>query len=92
MSKLYLKDRTPRTYDPQVFAELLRLIEVQVNQLSSGAFNARRQDAATAAPTTGTWEQNDIVWNSDCDSGDVIGWVCVVSGAPGTWKGFGTIA
>ena len=45
-----------------------------------------------AAPIAGPWVQGDMVWNSDPDSGDPIGWVCTESGSPGTWKAFGTIA
>ena len=46
----------------------------------------------TAPPTTGAWTRNTIVWNSAPSAGGVIGWVCVSSGTPGTWKSFGTIA
>lgn len=46
---------------------------------------------AFAAPTTGTWNKNDTVWNEDVSAGGYIGWVCVTSGSPGTWKGFGAI-
>jgi hypothetical protein len=41
-----------------------------------------------AAPDDGTWSQGDIVWNSQPARGGVLGWVCVKSGAPGTWKSF----
>lgn len=34
----------------------------------------------SAAPTTGTWLQGDIVFNSDPDAGEPSGWVCVESG------------
>ena len=46
----------------------------------------------SAAPTTGTWAQSDKYKNtSPIESGSggskyvVIGWVCTVSGTPGTW-------
>lgn len=47
--------------------------------------------ATTAAPTTGTWESGDRVWNSAPSAGAYAGWICTSSGAPGTWKGFGLI-
>ena len=46
----------------------------------------------TVAPTTGTYEVGDIVWNSAPSTGEFIGWVCTVSGTPGTWLGFGLIS
>lgn len=46
----------------------------------------------TSAPTTGTWAVGDKVKNSaPSESGSagskyvIIGWVCTVSGTPGTW-------
>lgn len=46
----------------------------------------------SAAPTTGTWKVGDKVYNTAPAAGGYIGWVCIVAGTPGTWKGFGTIA
>ena len=46
----------------------------------------------TAAPTSGTYTRKQIVWNTEPSPGGVIGWVCVASGSPGTWKAFGNIA
>lgn len=50
------------------------------------------QTVGTAAPTTGTWDRGNIVWNENPASGQPIGWVCVGYGTPGTWKSFGTIS
>ena len=44
-----------------------------------------------AAPGDGPWLLGDIVWNADPAATEYIGWVCVVAGTPGTWKGFGAI-
>lgn len=44
------------------------------------------------APTTGTWEVGDIVFNIAPASGGFIGWVCVGAGTPGTWKTWGAIS
>jgi hypothetical protein len=46
----------------------------------------------STAPTTGTWKVGDKVYNTAPAAGGYIGWVCIVAGTPGTWKGFGTIA
>lgn len=46
----------------------------------------------TAAPTTGTYDVGDIVYNSAPAAGGTIGFVCTTAGTPGTWKTFGAIA
>lgn len=46
---------------------------------------------ASAAPLVGTWEQGDRVENGLPSAGGYIGWVCVVAGTPGQWKGYGLI-
>ncbi|HVW50819.1 MAG TPA: right-handed parallel beta-helix repeat-containing protein [Trinickia sp.] len=51
-----------------------------------------RQFTGSAAPTTGSYEQGDIVWSVAPAAATAIGWVCTASGTPGTWKTFGTIA
>ncbi|CAH9016519.1 putative right-handed parallel beta-helix repeat-containing protein [Vibrio phage 242E40-1] len=47
--------------------------------------------AFSAAPSAGYNQRGDIVYNISPDVGDPIGWVCRLSGAPGTWNGFGEI-
>lgn len=54
--------------------------------------NGKRIFWGTAAPTTGTWNAGDIILNSAPAAGGYIGWVCVTTGTPGTWKSFGTIS
>jgi hypothetical protein len=44
-----------------------------------------------ATPTAGVWSQGDIVWNTQPERGSVLGWVCIKSGAPGTWRPFVSI-
>jgi hypothetical protein len=50
----------------------------------------------TAPPTTGTWFQGDIVYNTVPTDGDggvgYMGWICTIAGIPGTWKTFGAIS
>jgi len=65
----------------------------------NGLYSVRRTHGADsseyfgeAAPTTGTWGRQDIVWNSTPTAGGAVGWVCVVAGSPGTWKAFGSIS
>lgn len=70
---------------------LYRNIAQQVNQLSEGQVVAA-YSAATAAPTTGTYQLGDFVRNSApseigaASSKYVItGWICTVAGTPGTF-------
>lgn len=44
-----------------------------------------------AAPSTGSFRKGDIVWNSNPVEGGIVGWVCVMDGSPGLWRGFGQI-
>ncbi|WP_028392015.1 hypothetical protein [Bacillus cihuensis] len=76
----------------QVF-NYLSLIKIEPNiyhtQMKvSNMFNNWRH---TTAPTTGTWELGDKVYNSNPISGRYIGWVCIKAGNSGTWRGFGLI-
>jgi len=47
---------------------------------------------AAAAPTTGTYLQGDIIYNTSPTASGFVGWVCVAGGTPGTWKTFGAIS
>jgi hypothetical protein len=46
---------------------------------------------STAAPTTGTWARGDRVFNRDPAVGSPKGWICTVSGTPGTWVSEGNL-
>jgi hypothetical protein len=56
----------------------------------AGAFRFQGQTHQynSGIPNTGSFSQGDIVWNSKPNKGSVLGWVCVKSGAPGTWLPF----
>lgn len=79
---------------PNVSADLLRLIgkiAQQLNGVSEGQA-AAIHNAATAAPTTGTWAVGDTVKNSAPAVAGAAGsqyvithWICTVAGTPGTW-------
>lgn len=71
--------------------DVLREISVQVNATSEGKLSGA-YNALTAAPTTGTYLQGDFIRNSaPSEAGSagskyvVLGWLCTVSGTPGTW-------
>lgn len=54
-------------------------------------FNDKLHLNGDSIPTSGAFNQGDIVWNSDPQPGKVVGWVCVRAGNPGLWNGFGRI-
>ena len=61
----------------------------QINDMSEGSI-VGAYNALTAAPTTGTYKQGDFIRNTapaiNTFSGTVVyGWICTVSGTPGTW-------
>lgn len=83
-------------YDAQLNRRLMdffRPLVSKVNGIASGVLFHAGDNAATAAPTTGTYAQGDFVRNSNPTELGValakyvlIGWVCVASGTPGTWR------
>ncbi len=54
-------------------------------------FNNKLHLSGNAAPTSGTYNMGDIVWNSEPQQRKFIGWVCVREGSPGIWCEFGEI-
>ena len=88
--KLSVNQEVPAEYSRSRWNQIISKIEQAFNTLQSGALAGRYY--ASAAPTTGTWAQGDIVWNSAVNmSGDPIGWVCTTAGSPGTWKPWGAV-
>lgn len=94
--RLSLDPRLPATGDVITLKarlyEVFREIATQVNLSSEGAIQGA-YNARTSAPSTGSHQQGDFVRNSaTVEAGTagskyaVLGWVCVASGSPGTWK------
>lgn len=40
------------------------------------------------APTTGHWLRGSVAINNAWTSGEVVYWICITSGEPGTWEPF----
>jgi hypothetical protein len=59
----------------------------------SGAikFNNTLHLSGVEAPTSGAFNEGDILWNNSPQPGRFIGWVCTRAGNPGLWSGFGRI-
>ncbi len=45
----------------------------------------------TYPPATETWVAGDTIYNSNAAAGGAVGWYCVATGTPGTWRTFGPI-
>lgn len=71
----------------------IRLYRIRTNNATAAEADLRHTvptiTYATTPPNAGNHLQGDLVWNSDPDPDDPVGWVCTVSGAPGTWVAFG---
>lgn len=54
-------------------------------------FNDKIHMNGSEPPQGGTYTDGDIMWNSNPQPGQFVGWVCVRAGNPGIWNGFGRI-
>lgn len=66
-------------------------IDAQLEVAGNVRFSNKLFATGIKAPTTGDYQRGDIVWNSDPRETGYIGWVCIRSGNPGIWRGFGQI-
>jgi hypothetical protein len=59
----------------------------------SGAikFNDKLHLSGSDVPSSGAFNEGDILWNNSPQPGRFIGWVCTRAGNPGLWSGFGRI-
>jgi len=64
---------------------------VKLDVGGSVRFNGVVHLSGTEAPTSGVYNQGDIVWNSRPEQRKYVGWVCVRAGNPGMWAPFGEI-
>ena len=75
----------------KALSQLLPAFARQINKVSEGQISGA-YNALTSAPVTGTYAQGDYIRNKapavlGAAGGQYVvkGWVCVDSGAPGTW-------
>lgn len=54
-------------------------------------FMDKKVAVGSEAPTTGSNNIGDIVYNNNPEAGGWMGWVCIAGGTPGTWNRFGKI-
>jgi hypothetical protein len=87
--KMIADPRLPTNMDNQLRARLYELWREMSLIVNTGSMWS---GSGTSYPTTGTWGQGDMVKNTNpVEAGTasskyvVIGWICTVSGEPGTW-------
>ncbi|MFI9557916.1 right-handed parallel beta-helix repeat-containing protein [Nonomuraea endophytica] len=90
-------DQEVKTQDYGIFIHArTRGVDIGANTLTGnkeGMFRTGTQEdisysftvTRTAAPTEGWWEKGMVVQNRNPAAGQPFGWVCTVSGKPGTW-------
>lgn len=69
--------------DGSVAAEIFTATGVTVSQ--DGDYWRGRDYYGTTIPTTGTYNVGDRLWRTNPVAAGPMGWVCTVSGTPGTW-------
>ena len=65
--------------------------EVDLHVSGAIKYNGRLQKYDKAAPTAGSYNPGDIIWNIEPRLGSYAGWICVQAGSPGVWEPFGKI-
>lgn len=86
------KDRTVSVYGKLTVGVATPDDNVSLTVAGPVSFDNKKFTVSSHAPTGGSYNKGDVVWNSDPKATDYIGWVCVVEGAPGRWLPFGAIA
>jgi hypothetical protein len=85
MAKINVIQQVPAEYNRQTFATILTALQNQVNSLSEGMLTGR-YNAQTTAPTTGTFNVGDLVYNATPSELGTVGnkyillaWMCTVT-------------
>lgn len=95
-SQISIGDATLQSRPVKVFGPLSVNVNnpdpnMQFTVAGDVSIGGKRFTSAAHAPTTGDWSMGDICWNSHPSPTSYIGWVCIVTGAPGQWAPFGVI-
>ena len=65
--------------------------EVDLHVNGSVRFCNRLQKYDSTYPTSGAYNEGDIVWNIQPRMNSYVGWICIQTGSPGIWAPFGKI-
>jgi len=85
-------DRSVSVYGKLVVGSASPAPDVELTVNGAVSFSNKKFQVGNSMPNSGTYNKGDIVWNNDPQPNNYIGWVCVVSGTPGVWLPFGSIA
>ena len=81
------EDRT--SWIPDTFDSPMKLGTLGMNQQGNfDKFLGKKWTKGTVVPTSGTWSQGDICWNTSPSAGGTLFWACTSGGTPGMWKAF----
>jgi hypothetical protein len=97
VSQISIGDKTLYNKPVKVFGKLsvgINNPDPSLNFSVNGdvSIGGKRLTTNIAPPANGTYAMGDICWNAEPKANDFIGWVCVTSGTPGQWLGFGQIS
>ncbi|MEW5804613.1 MAG: hypothetical protein AB1847_21180 [bacterium] len=65
--------------------------QANIPDVSAVSIVTNRITSGSIAPASGGYIQGDVVLNSAPDAGEPSGWMCTVSGSPGTWVATGQV-
>lgn len=69
-------------------------LDADVSLSTSGPIKieGKKMQSGSSAPSNGSYNLGDIVWNNNPQPTGYVGWICIREGTPGIWKPFGTIS
>jgi len=70
-----------------LFSDTASALGLRYTNYLNATQNFNKQYQASAAPTSGTYLGNSVVWNTNVASGQTMGWVATRSGTLGTLSG-----
>lgn len=65
--------------------------DVDITTQGPVRLQGKKFETLSTKPGTGNYVKGDIVWNNNPQPTGYVGWICIRSGTPGDWKGFGLI-
>lgn len=64
-------------------------VDLQIN--GAMRIQSKKIQVGDGIPDTGNYNVGDLIYNNTPTAGGWVGWICIESGDPGSWKAFGEI-
>lgn len=80
-----------RAYANTNFDHLTATISVKLDCAPVGFKYSSDKIKGSARPTSGTWEAGDMVYSTDPNTLNYLGWICSTAGTPGSWRKAGEL-